>query len=369
MNISAFTQGLVALAWLAAIVAAVVIILRASRNQPTKGGGRVVLILVLIAVLLTSTSGGLVFISPQDRAVVLSATSPKGYRDEALSPGLHWIIPFAESIIPYPISRQTYTMAQSTNEGQVKGDDSVTARTSDGQEIYIDASVIYEINPNKVVQVHIQWQNRYADELVRPQARGIVRDTVAQYTVDEVITSKREAMIKTITDTLAEKLSTNGLTLVDFVLRNITFSKEYAASIEQKQIAEQQALQAKLVVESKRQEAEQARQTAQGAADAAVIKAKGDAEARLISAEAEAKSLALIASAIKENPALLNYQYINKLSPNLQVMLLPSNSPFLLPFPAQQLGPSAPSTTTTTTQPTPEPTATLAPTPEPTKAP
>lgn len=364
MNISALTQGLVALAWLAAVIAAVVVVLRASRNQTTAGGGRIVLALVLVALLITSTSGGLVFVSPQDRAVVISAVSPEGFRAQALTPGLHWIIPFAETTVSYPISRQTYTMSISTNEGTVQGDDSVTARTADGQEIYLDASVIYQIDPDKVVQVHIQWQNRYEENLVRAQARGIVRDTIAQYSVDEVITSKRLDIVKTINERLTEKLSSNGLTLVDFVMRNITFSKEYAASIEQKQIAEQQAQQAKLVVESKRQEAEQARQTAQGAADAAVIKAKGDAEARLISAEAEAKSLALIANAIKENPNLLNYQYISKLAPNMQVMLVPSDSPFLLPFPTQNQ--NVP-TSTQPVVPTAEPTA--APTPEPTKAP
>jgi regulator of protease activity HflC (stomatin/prohibitin superfamily) len=84
-------------------------------------------------------------------------------------------------------------------------------------------------------------------------------------------------------------MADNGLTLVDFVLRDITFTEEYAQSIEQKQIAEQQALQAQFVVESKRQEAEQARQIAQGQADAAVIAAKGAAEARLIEANAEAR--------------------------------------------------------------------------------
>ena len=65
--------------------------------------------------------------------------------------------------------------------------------------------------------------------------------------------------------------------LVDFVLRDIHFSEEYAVAVEQKQIAEQQAQQAKFVVESKKQEAEQARQVAQGQADAAVIAAQGQA--------------------------------------------------------------------------------------------
>jgi regulator of protease activity HflC (stomatin/prohibitin superfamily) len=257
------------------------------------------------------------------------------------------VIPFLETVQRYPISRQSYTMSKTTGEGQVQGDDSITARTSDGQQLYIDASVIYAIDPAKVVQVHIEWQNRYSAELVRPLARGVIRDAVSQFGVEEVVTSKRFDLQKLIEDSLTEKLAENGLILLDFVMRNITFSDEYAASVEQKQIAEQQAQQAKFVVEQKKQEAEQARQTAQGAADASVIRAKGDADARLIQADAEAKALQLIASALKDNPDLLTYQYISKLAPGIQVMLVPNNAPFLLPL--QGL-------TTLPASPTPEPT-------------
>jgi regulator of protease activity HflC (stomatin/prohibitin superfamily) len=135
------------------------------------------------------------------------------------------------------------------------------------------------------------------------------------------------------------------LILVDFVLRNITFSDEYAASVEQNQIAEQKAQEAAFVVEQRRQEAEQARQTAEGQADAAVIASEGrakaiviqaeaDAEARLIQAEAEAQALALLAAAIEENPDILTLEYIQKLAPGIQVMLVPSENPFLLPLPS-----------------------------------
>ena len=327
MNITALTSTLVAVTWIAVIIGIVILVMRASRNQPTSGGGRIVLILVLVAVLMTVVSAGLVFVNPQERAIVISAVSPEGYRQEALEPGLHWIIPFLENVVLYPISRQTYTMAIAPNEGQIQGDDSVTARTADGQEIFIDASVIYQIDPDKIVPLHINWQNRYSDELVRPQARGIIRDIVAQYSVDEVISTKRLEMIQEMNERMTEKLSDNGLILIDFVLRNITFSPEYAASVEQKQIAEQQALQAKFVVESKRQEAEQARQAAQGAADAVVIRAKGDAESRLISAEAEAKSLALIAAGVEGQPGSAQLPVHHQTSPNLQVMLRAQQQP------------------------------------------
>jgi regulator of protease activity HflC (stomatin/prohibitin superfamily) len=103
--------------------------------------------------------------------------------------------------------------------------------------------------------------------------------------------------------------------------------------VEQKQVAEQLAQQAKFVVEQRRQEAEQARQVAQGQADAVVINAQGAADARLIQAEAEANALQMIALALKNNDNLLLYQYINQLSPDIQVMLVPNDNPYLLTLP------------------------------------
>lgn len=347
MNIATLFQGLTTVIWVGVVVFGVVLMVAASRNRPMHNGGRTLLLIALIAVIFTTVSAGLVFINPQERGVVISAVSPKGYRETALQPGIRWVIPFAESVVIYPISRQTYTMSIASSEGQTEGDDSITARTLDGQQIYVDASVIFQVDPEKVTQVHIQWQRRYEAELVRPLARGVIRDVVSQYRVEEVVSSKRIAMTGAMTDQLRLKMEENGLQMVDFVLRNITFSPEYAASVETKQIAEQQAQQAKFVVEQKKQEAEQARQVAQGKADAAVIASKGEAEARLIQAEAEAKALEMIANALKNNPDLLTYQYISKLSPNVQVMMLPSGAPFVFQLPnnLQQYGPQ-PSTTT-----------------------
>ena len=47
-----------------------------------------------------------------------------------------------------------------------------------------------------------------------------------------------------------------------------------------------------------------------------------------------AEALKLISAALKDNPDLLMYQYITKLSPTIQTMLLPSNAPFVFPLPS-----------------------------------
>ncbi len=333
MNVAEVLRAMTTVAWLAALAVIVLVVARAGRAQPVKGAAAAILGLIVLAVVMTVVSAGLVFIQPEERGVVISALDPKGYRTEALQPGLRWVVPFLENVVIYPISRQTYTMSIAPSEGAVAGDDSVTARTSDGQQLFIDASVIFSVDPTQVIKVHIDWKNRYVDELVRPQARGIIRDAASQFAVEEVVTSQRDAFKASMETILREKLADNGLILVDFVLRNITFSPEYAASVEQKQIAEQQAQQAKLVVEQRKQEAEQARQTAQGLADAAVIAAEGRAKARLIEAEADAKALELIAAALAGNPDLITYSYVQKLAPGIQVMLVPNDNPFLLPLP------------------------------------
>ena len=335
MNITLLLDAIVTILWVFTIGLIVLAVVRASRGAKVRSLSITILVVAVLAAVLTSISAGLVFIQPEERGVVISAVEPKGYRESALQPGLNWIIPFLERVAVYPISKQTYTMSIAPSEGQVQGDDSIAARTADGQEVLIDSSIIYSVDPTQVIAVHINWQDRYSSDLVRPLARGVIRDAVSQFGVEEVYSSKRNQLKTMITEAMSLKMTENGLDLIDFVLRNITFSPEYAASVEQKQIAEQLAQQARFVVEQRKQEAEQARQVAQGQADAAVIKSKGDAEARLIQADAEARSLQLIQEALRDNPELLNYTFIQKMGGGVQTIFLPSDVPYLLPLPTQ----------------------------------
>jgi regulator of protease activity HflC (stomatin/prohibitin superfamily) len=332
MNIVDVIRALAGFGWLAAIGLGVLALTRAGRNQNSKGIGSTAVVVLVLAAILSTLGAGLVYVESSERGVVRTIRAG-GVRPDELAPGLHWIFPVVEQVVTYSISNQTYTMSAVAGEGQVPNDDSIRARTNDGQEVIIDASVIYQVDPNKVVPLHIVWQNRYEDGFVRPEARGIIRDAISQYGVEEVVSTKRAEIVQIITDVLATSLAENNLRLIDFVLRDIHFSEAYAQAVEQKQIAEQQAQQAALTVEQKKQEAEQARQVAQGQADAAVIAAQGAGEARLIQAQAEAQANELLAASLEDNPELLQYQYILKLSPGVQTIFIPSGNQFILPLP------------------------------------
>jgi regulator of protease activity HflC (stomatin/prohibitin superfamily) len=334
MNISSLLQGIATFAWIGFIGILVTISVRASRKQPVGGLSTAAIVLVVTALVLTTVGAGIVFIEPDELGVVVTVLGSGGIRPDPLDSGLHWIVPFAERVERFPRTNQNYTMSSAADEGDIPGDDSIQVRTKDGQQVFIDASLIYAVDPLKVVKLYSTWRFAYEDQFVRTQARGIIRDVASQYGVEEIVSTKREEMAIKITDQLLSIFHENNLIMRDFVLRNIRFSNEYAAAVEQKQIAEQQAQQAKFVVEQKKQEAEQARQVAQGAADAAVIAAKGEAEALLIQAQANAEANRLLAASL--TPELIQYQYVLNLAPGVQTIFIPSGQQFILPLPGSQ---------------------------------
>lgn len=313
---------------------------------------RVPIALLLVALGINLLYLSILFIEPQEIGVVISLVSPDGYRDRPLRSGLRWIVPLAEQVVRYPVSWQTYTMGSATTEGSKPVDDSISARTSDGQEVSIDSSVIFQIDQEEVIRVHIEWQGRYIEDFVRPVVRGLVRTQVSQYTVDEVNSSKRLDLERDLDTQVRAAFKDKGLILDRFILRNIAFSPEYAAAVEQKQIALQNKIEADY-------RAAETKKLAEGEAEAARVKAQGDADATTTKAKAQSDALKLIADALSKDKNLLTYEYIQKLAPTIKTMLLPSNSPLMLPMPIEDLLNGSTATSAPTVRPTQPVTATL----------
>jgi regulator of protease activity HflC (stomatin/prohibitin superfamily) len=304
--------------------------------------------LLLVGLAVSIVARSLVFIEPQEAAIVISLVAPDGYRDRPLRSGLHWIVPLVEDVRRYPIAWQTYTMSANPMEGQTVGNDTVIARTQDGQEVMIDCSLIYRIDADQVIRVHIDWQDRYVADFIRPIMRNLVRNLASQYTADEINSSQRVSLEADLNTRLQNELSDKGFVMDVFLIRNISFSPEYATAVEQKQVAQQSVLQS------------------QYQATQVVILADADADAILRRAQAEAEALSLIAAQLENNPALLTYRYIDKLSPNISVMLVPNNAPLLLPLPTPQTLNTSDLLPDSAALATPTPNAVLAATPSPT---
>jgi regulator of protease activity HflC (stomatin/prohibitin superfamily) len=184
--------------------------------------------LIFVGTVTSVLSPGLVFLKPLERGVVISVAEG-GVRSEALQPGLNWVIPFLENVVIYPIGWQTYTMSIAPEEGEIRGDDSVAARTSDGQVVRVAASVIFSIDPSQVVAQHIKWNGTYIDNLIRPVSRGLIRDAVSQFAIEEVYSTERVALSELIRVAMEQSLEEGGLILHDFTIHEVLKETEYSA--------------------------------------------------------------------------------------------------------------------------------------------
>jgi regulator of protease activity HflC (stomatin/prohibitin superfamily) len=285
-----------------------------------------VLLPLLLALGIQLLALAIVFVLPQEVGVIVSVISPGGIRPQPVRAGLHWIVPFLEDDVKYPTYWQTYTMSSTPGEGNRVADDSIRSRTSDGQEVSLDASVIFKVDENQAVTIHVDWQERYAEDFVRPVVRAVVRRQVSQFTAREVNSSSRKDLEAALDQILAREFGDKGLVLDQFLLRDIAFTPEYSDAVESKQVA----LEGKVQTEY---EAIQMQNLATGRAEAVKIEAKARAEAITIEAKAKAEALNMIGLALAENRDLLTYEYVQKLSPNIRVMLVPSTSPLILSIP------------------------------------
>jgi regulator of protease activity HflC (stomatin/prohibitin superfamily) len=279
-------------------------------------------------VAVTLIAMAIVFVRPGYNAVVVSALSRDGLRNRPLNSGLAIVVPFLERTKQYPVYNQSFSISKSGFErGEMGVDDTISARSKEGQEVLMDATLLYRIDPQRLNEVHVLWQDRYLEQLVRPLVRSYVRGRAALLTVDQIYSSERHALEDEIFEDLSVVLEKHGFQTVGFILRDISFNPDYAAAVEAKVITEQEAIKAEIAIRTKENQAEQIRQLAQGEADAVLIKAQADSDA-----------LRLINQVLEENPRVLDWEYIKRLAPNVRLMLLNSDNPVILPLTSEMTG-------------------------------
>ncbi len=336
MDLSAMLLAVVFLVGILFFLGLVVQRARAGQRVGGVVAGAIAFLAVIVG--LHALSSALVVIGTNEVGVIFSAIG--GTRPASLPPGLHVIVPYAETIYRYSIQQRTYTfsstgdlLAGSTGEG------ALNVVTSDGLAVGIDCSVRYAIDPAKAVQVHQNFRDAYPQILVYPTVRAAVSNHIAQYTRTEVYGPERQKIQSDIEADIRATLESEGLILHSFSIHNVALPGDYAASLESTQIAKQEAARMQYLLEKEQKETERKKAAAQGDKEAAVIRAEGEAE-----------SLRLISAVLQANPDLVVYRYVEKLAPNVQVILLPSGTPFILdPKGFARPTVAAPTTTVTST--------------------
>jgi len=323
-DISSIIQLLALLGFLAGFAGIGLIVVASSQGRPVRNGVMLAVVGLVGGAILMVVSQGLLVVGPTERGVVFNTLS--GELESPRDSGIHIIIPGIQQVFIYPISQQNYTMSDTTNEGDRSGADAIRARSIDGQEVTIDITIIFRLTDDQTLnQIHTDWSNEvggYREGLIRPTVRSVVRDVVAIFEAESIYGVGREQMQAQIGERLTEGLADDGIQVSDVLVRDINFSNEFIEAIEGKQV-EEQNLQRAITA------AERVRTEAAGQAEARLEEARGEAGAILIQAQAEAEALRLVSEQIAANPNLIQYVYVQNLSDNVGVALVPSNTPFL----------------------------------------
>jgi len=171
----------------------------------------------------------------------------------SLSAGLNFKVPFMQKI-----------ELMDTRIQKIEAD--AFAASKDLQIVTSKIAVNFSINPQQAGDLYKEVGVNFKSVIIEPAVQEVVKMATAQYTAEELIAKRGEVSAK-MTQFLSEKISKKGIIINDFNVLNFEFSQDFNKAIEQKQIAQQQALKAGQDLERIRIEAEQK-----------IVQAKAEAE-------------------------------------------------------------------------------------------
>ncbi len=255
-------------------------------------------ILIFLFFLLKSY----IIVEPGEKAIIFNKVT--GELRVTPKEGLYFLIPLFESVTVYDIKVQTYNLTKSPIEGEIRGEDSLQALTADGQRVFLDISVRFRLNPDKLPELHRSIGKNYIQSIVRPQIRNEARIAVSNFYVMELYTTKRESFQKVIEERLKNVFPKYNILLDSVLVRDVRVSDEFQKALENKHIAQQEAERMKYVLEKEEKEKER----------------------KIIEAEGDAQAIRIKGQALAQNPALIQYEYVQKIAPNVQAIITDGKS-------------------------------------------
>ncbi len=199
--------------------------------------------------------------------------------EEPFYPGFRFKIPFAK-VINMSTQTQDYTMTSVEEDTSyltaTSGtNDAIEARAIDGARVWLDITVLYRLQAEKGPDIYKKLGVNYSEKLVRPLIRSSIRAVVANYTVTEIYSTKREEIQTQLYENIASELSSRGIVIEDVLLRKVNLSQTLSESIEQKLAAQQEAEKYDFILEKEEKEAERKRIEAEGQKDAQITISQG----------------------------------------------------------------------------------------------
>ncbi|TME10106.1 MAG: prohibitin family protein [Chloroflexi bacterium] len=217
-----------------------------------------------------------------------------------LEPGLHFVIPIYQRVTNVDTRVQPHEFQE------------IDAASRELQTVKLTGVMNYHIDGQFASDLFQRVGTDFAAKIIDPAFNDFIKTVVPDYSVNDIL-AKRDEIRSLAKAQLAGNLQQYHIIVDDIYIANIAFSDAFQQAIEAKQVAQQQVQTEQQILAQKQIQAQQA-----------VAAAKGQADATVTLAEGQSKANGLLNASLTDQ--ILQYQYIQKLTDKITVMLLPSGN-------------------------------------------
>ena len=208
---------------------------------------------IVLIVLLAKSA---VTIGSGERGVLYESLGNGVVTDEPpLGEGFHIIAPW-NKVFVYNVRQQELFERE------------MSVLSSNGLEIKLDASVLYEAKASTVAKLHQTRGEDYLQSVIIPAIRSATRSVVGRYTPEQLYSTKRDAIQHEIAEETKKIIEPQFIQLNAVLVRDVTLPATIKEAIERKLKQEQASLEYEFRLVTADKEAQKVRIEAQGKADA-----------------------------------------------------------------------------------------------------